>query len=101
MALLKDERWGRPVTSPLSTRAASARRGGLRMRRTGYRSRRLLVMTALWLAYAVYEGVMFIWAQQVIAPIRIDLIVLAPVVYVVTGIGIVWRLRSKGCEGST
>jgi hypothetical protein len=40
------------------------------LRRTGRRSRGLLVVTALWLAYAVYEGVMFVWAQQVIAPIR-------------------------------
>ncbi len=33
------------------------------VRRAGSRSRGLLVVTALWLAYAVYEGVMFVWAQ--------------------------------------
>ena len=38
---------------------------------------------------------MYVWAQQVIAPIRIDLIVLGPAMYVVTGFGIVnwWRAR--------
>jgi hypothetical protein len=63
------------------------------VRRTGRRSRGLLVVTALWLVYAIYEGVMLVWAQQVIAPIRIDLIVLGPVMYIVTGLGLVnwWR----------
>jgi hypothetical protein len=67
------------------------------MRRTGRRSRGLLVVTMLWGLCAVYEGVMFVWAQQVIAPIRIDLIVLGPLMYVVTGLGLVswWRALSS------
>jgi hypothetical protein len=66
------------------------------LRRTGRRSRGLLIATALWVLYAIYECVMFVWAQRVIAPIRIDLIVLGPLMYVVTGVGLVswWRARS-------
>lgn len=72
------------------------------LRRTGCPSRGLVVVTALWLTYAVYEGVMFVWAQQVIAPIRIDLIVLGPVMYAVTVLGLVswWRARSNRRTGS-
>ena len=69
---------------------------GLRqVRRAGRRSRGLLIATALWGLYAVYEGVMYVWAQGVIAPIRIDLILLGPLMYLVTGIGLVswWRAR--------
>ena len=63
------------------------------LRRGERRSRGLLVVTALWLLYATYEGVMFVWAQQVIAPIRIDLILLGPAMYVVTAFGALswWR----------
>jgi hypothetical protein len=52
------------------------------------RSRRLLVVTVIWLVYATYEGAMSVWAQHVIAPIRIDLIVLGPAMYAVTGYGV-------------
>jgi hypothetical protein len=64
-----------------------------RLRRTGHQSGRLLVVTLVWLAYAVYEGAMSVWAQNVIAPIRIDLILLGPVMYAVTALGVVhwWR----------
>ena len=63
------------------------------VRRHGRPRRTLLVVTVLWASYAVYEGAMFVWTQQVIAPIRIDLIVLGPAMYVVTGVGLVswWR----------
>ena len=65
------------------------------LRRTRRQSRGVLTTTALWLVYAAYEGVMSVWAQQVIAPIRIDLIVLGPVMYVVTAMGLLswWRAR--------
>jgi len=65
-------------------------------RRTGSRARGLLVTVTLWLLYAVYEGIMSVWAQRVVAPIRIDLILLGPLMYVVTVFGLVswWRARS-------
>jgi hypothetical protein len=56
-------------------------------RRVRRARRRLLLVTAIWLVYAGYEVVMFVWARQVIAPIRIDLIVLGPAMYAVTGFG--------------
>ena len=67
-----------------------------RARRRGLRARGLLLTTAVWLLYSVYEGVMFFWAQRVVAPIRIDLIVLGPLMYLVTALGLVswWRTRS-------
>ena len=67
-----------------------------RARRRGVRARGLLLATVVWVLYAVYEGVMFFWAQRVVAPIRIDLIVLGPLMYVVTALGLVswWRTRS-------
>ena len=63
------------------------------VRQTDRRSRGLLVVMAIWLLYATYEGVMFVWAQQVVAPIRIDLIVLGPAMYIVTAFGVLswWR----------
>ena len=59
------------------------------------RSRALLVVTVLWGLYAVYEGAMWLWSRQVIAPIRIDLIVLGPLMYAVTAAGVLawWRAR--------
>ena len=57
------------------------------VRRSRRSRRRLLVVTAIWLLYAAYEAVMSVWARQVVAPIRIDLIVLGPAMYVVTGFG--------------
>jgi hypothetical protein len=67
--------------------------GYWQLRRARRRSRGLLITTAVWLLCAAYEGVMSVWAQHVIAPIRIDLIVLSPVMYIVTAMGFLswWR----------
>jgi hypothetical protein len=64
-------------------------------RRRGFRPRGLLVATALWVLYSGYEAAMFFWARRVVAPIRIDLIVLGPLMYLVTALGLVswWRAR--------
>jgi hypothetical protein len=72
--------------------------GFLHLRRTRHRSRGPLIATVLWVMYAAYEGIMSLWAQHVIAPIRIDLIVLGPVMYIVTAMGLVswWRARRAG-----
>ena len=69
------------------------------LRRSHRRRRGLLAATVIWLLYAAYELVMFVWAQQVIAPIRIDLIVLGPAMCIVTGIG-VWSWW-RACRGTT
>jgi hypothetical protein len=72
------------------------------LRQSGRPRWTLLVVTVLWASYAVYEGVMYAWAQQVIASIRIDLIVLGPAMYVVTAVSLVswWRARSGSSAGS-
>jgi len=69
--------------------------------RAGRRRRGLLVAAACWAIYAAYEGAMSVWAQQVIAPIRIDLILLGPIMYAITLIGLVswWRARAAGRAG--
>jgi len=63
------------------------------VRRAGHRGRGLLIATVLWGLYAAYEGIMYLWAQRVVAPIRIDLILLGPLMYAVTALGLVswWR----------
>ena len=44
----------------------------------------VLVSTSMWLCYGIYEHQMQQWARTVIAPIRVDLLVLAPLLYVST-----------------
>lgn len=48
-----------------------------------------------WFAYTLYECAVWVWSQGVTAPIRIDLLVIAPVLYVVSTLGLVacWRAR--------
>ena len=66
-----------------------------RARRAGRRTRGVLAAAVLWGLYAVYEGVMYLWARHVVAPIRIDLLLLGPLMYLVTAFGLVswWRSR--------
>lgn len=57
------------------------------------RSRALAVTAALptlaWLAYAVYEWRMSIWSATVVAPIRVDLLIVIPALLGVTLLGTV------------
>jgi len=48
---------------------------------------------ALWVLYALYEGYMYFWSKTVIVPIRVDLLLLTPVLYLVSLAGILgwWR----------
>jgi hypothetical protein len=41
-----------------------------------------------WLLYAVYEWRMFLWSKTVSGPIRVDLLLIAPLLYLVTIAGI-------------
>jgi C-terminal processing protease CtpA/Prc len=57
---------------------------------------RLLLFTAIaWVAYAAYETRMYFWAKTVTAPIRVDLLLFGPALYVVTLGALVrwWNLR--------
>ena len=53
-------------------------------------ARRIALMAAiLWLLYAIYEWRMFLWSQAVSAPIRVDLLLIAPILYLTTVAGLV------------
>lgn len=41
-------------------------------------------VAVLWLIYGIYETVMYFWMQTVIAPIRVDLLFLAPLLWAFT-----------------
>ena len=45
--------------------------------------RRVLVFggVAAWVAYAVWESIMYVWMQTVIAPSRLDLLLIVPLLY--------------------
>ena len=61
-------------------------------------SRALLILTAaVWVAYGIYEIRMFYWSRTVIAPIRVDLFLAAPIIYLVTILGALacWRLARQ------
>jgi hypothetical protein len=66
------------------------------------RAPRLLVGVAvLWALYAAYETYMYFWSKTVTAPIRVDLLLLGPVLYIATGVGLVawWRARGRRARG--
>ena len=44
---------------------------------------------AAWALFGVYESYMYYWSQTVIAPIRVDLLLLTPILYGVTIFGLV------------
>lgn len=57
-----------------------------RWRRLGRGARFVVAACAVfWVAYAVYETVMYFWMQTVIAPIRVDLLLIVPLLYVTGG----------------
>ncbi len=60
----------------------------------------LLAVVAVWIVYGIYETIMYFWMQTVIAPIRVDLLLIVPVLYLVTLVGLIaaWgvgRTRSE------
>jgi hypothetical protein len=46
----------------------------------------------VWLAYALYKLKMHQWSKTVVAPIRVDLLLLTPILYLFTIFGI-WNVR--------
>ena len=47
-----------------------------------------LIAGIAWLMYAIYETRMYFWAKTVHAPIRLDLMIIAPVLYLLSIVGI-------------
>lgn len=69
-----------------------------RMARLG--NRIVLIGAALlWAVYGIYESIMHAWAETVVAPIRIDLLAIVPLLYAVTAVGI-WRALAGRDIGS-
>ena len=58
----------------------------------------LLIASLLWLIYAVYEVVMYRWSRAVVSLIGVDLLSLAPLLYIVTIVGVIgfWRAARTG-----
>ncbi len=55
----------------------------------------LLVPATLWMVYGVYETRMFYWSQTVSAPIRIDLLLIVPLLYLLLAVGIVGCMAAR------
>ncbi|MBI3925323.1 MAG: hypothetical protein HY319_07280 [Armatimonadetes bacterium] len=51
-------------------------------------SGRLATAGAAFLLYGLYETVMYHWSAQVVAPIRVDLLVIMPLLYLAAGVGL-------------
>ena len=58
---------------------------------------RVLLGGVAWLIFAVYEYRMYHWSKTVVAPIRVDLLLITPILYLFTIAGIlaVWRIFKK------
>ena len=48
-----------------------------------------IAVTFVWTIYGIYEAGMYFWMKTVIAPIRVDLLLIAPILYLVTIVGII------------
>jgi hypothetical protein len=53
----------------------------------------VIVATLTWIIYGTYETRMYFWMKTVIAPIRVDLLLIVPVLYLVTLLATIalWR----------
>jgi hypothetical protein len=60
-----------------------------------YVARALFGAAVMWLLYGFYEMHMQQWSHTVVAPIRVDLLLITPVLYIGTAVGIsgCWRAQ--------
>ncbi len=59
-------------------------------------SKRILITAILWAIYAVYESYMtYVWSRTVVAPIRVDILLIAPVLYAATIIALAKFFRKS------
>lgn len=57
-----------------------------------------VLATALsWLAYTAYESAVWVWSQDVINPIRVDLLLIAPALYLFSLLAVLacWKARRQ------
>ena len=55
----------------------------------------LLFAGIAWLLYGLYEIKMYFWSKTVVAPIRVDLLLIAPVLCGITVAGIIGFVRCR------
>ncbi len=57
----------------------------------------VLLSGLVWLVFAIYEYRMYLWSKTVVAPIRVDLLLITPILYLFTLAGIlsIWRTFKK------
>ena len=55
----------------------------------------LIAVITIWVVCGIYETFMYYWMQTVIAPIRVDLLLIVPLLYIVTIIGAVALKKPK------
>lgn len=55
----------------------------------------LLVPATLWVLYGGYEIRMYYWSQTVSAPIRIDLLLIVPLLYFLLAVGTVGCMAAR------
>lgn len=49
----------------------------------------IVLALAAWCLFGVYESYMYYWSRTVIAPIRVDLLLVTPILYAVTIFGLI------------
>ena len=55
----------------------------------------LLITVIVWFVYGLWELYMHYWSKTVVAPIRVDLLLIVPILYLISILGLVsyFRLR--------
>ena len=61
---------------------------------------RLIVvgMSFVWLIYGIYETRMYFWIKTVIAPIRVDLLLLTPTLYLLSIVGTIALIKKQSVQ---
>ena len=54
-----------------------------------------IAVTLVWTIYGMYEAGMYFWMKKVIAPIRVDLLLISPILYLVTIVGIITLIKTN------
>ncbi len=66
----------------------------VRRRKVAKISRLIVVGTSIaWLIYGIYESRMYFWMKTVVAPIRVDLLLIIPVLYLLTIVGTIALIK--------
>jgi hypothetical protein len=58
-----------------------------------------IVAALTWIVYGIYETRMYFWMKTVIAPIRVDLLLIVPILYVITIIATIVLCRGTRGDG--